>query len=272
MKFKADYYTRKSHYWNEDRIIVSSTFAIVIDGATPLIKTSKINYANYLVKHIKNNINRVNGDVSTRLEFLARDVADKLDLKSSEASKLPSASLSYFEIKDDIVHIGILGDCEAVVRFKDGSLKRYYDDRLSHFDSAVIKERKTMCLKHGCKMDNVRQYILPHLIENRNKANQDDGYYALVASKDYEYKEIGFDINIKDVEEIYLYSDGYSSIFTTFDIYKDYTDAFKNDIDVKNEIAKIVDVAYKDKHTEKYPRLKTIDDISLLKARFDNIE
>ena len=56
MKFKADYYTRKSHYWNEDRIIVSSSFAIVIDGATPLIKTSKINYANYLVKHIKNHI------------------------------------------------------------------------------------------------------------------------------------------------------------------------------------------------------------------------
>lgn len=272
MKFKADYYTRKSHYWNEDRIIVSSSFAIVIDGATPLIKTSKINYANYLVKHIKNNINKINGDVSTRLEFLARDVAYKLDLRSTEASKLPSASLSYFEIKDDIVHIGILGDCEAVVCFKDGSLKRYYDDRLSHFDSEVIKERKTMCLKHGCKMDNVRQYILPHLIENRNKANKDDGYYALVASKDYEYKEIGFDINIKDVEEIYLYSDGYSSIFATFDIYKDYTDAFKNDIDVKNEIAKIVDAAYKDKHTDKYPRLKTIDDISLLKARFDNIE
>ena len=99
MKFKADYYTRKSHYWNEDRIIVSSSFAIVIDGATPLIKTSKINYANYLVKYIKNNINKVNGDVSKRLEFLARDVANKLDLRSTEASKLPSASLSYFEIK-----------------------------------------------------------------------------------------------------------------------------------------------------------------------------
>ena len=91
-------------------------------------------------------------------------------------------------------------------------------------------------------------------------------------SKDYKYKETGFDINIEDVEEIYLYSDGYSSIFTTFEIYKDYTDAFKNDIDVKTEIAKIVKVAYKDKHTDKYPRLKTIDDISLLKARFDNIE
>ena len=104
----------------------------------------------------------------------------------------------------------------------------------------------------------------------------DDNFIEFYSQKDengdYKYKEIGFDININDVEEIYLYSDGYSSIFTTFDIYKDYIDAFKNDIDVKTEIAKIVEVAYKDKHTDKYPRFKTIDDISLLKARFDNIE
>ena len=38
--------TRKSHYWNEDRFVLGTNYFMVIDGATPLIKTNDFNEAN----------------------------------------------------------------------------------------------------------------------------------------------------------------------------------------------------------------------------------
>ena len=270
MKFTTSFYSRKSHYWNEDRFITSSHFCMVIDGATPLIKKGDVNFARYLVDYIKKNINTIDGPISHRLEILVHQVAEKLNLNDDRAAYLPSASLSYVEFKDDYIHIGLLGDCEVTLKMKNGDIIRYYDDRLSKLDGGVIDTAIKLSHEQNISLSEIRPLIIDDLIANRNKANKDNGYFALVASKNYKFKELSFDVPLKDIDEIYLYSDGYSSIFSTFDVYSNHQEAFKDDIDVKEEINKIVIKAYKDRNIEKYPRFKVIDDISLLKIKLAN--
>ena len=60
---KINAFTRKSHRWNEDRFIYGDNYWIVIDGATPLIKTKEVNLARLMVAYIKKNINKYNGRI-----------------------------------------------------------------------------------------------------------------------------------------------------------------------------------------------------------------
>ena len=63
--------TRKSHY--EDRYIISDDFLMVIDGATPLIKSNNFNEACWMVNYIKKNINKYKGKVLDRLYQISKD-------------------------------------------------------------------------------------------------------------------------------------------------------------------------------------------------------
>ena len=47
--------TRKSHYWNEDRFVLGKDYFMVIDGATPLIKTNNFSWEN-IKKHGKDSL------------------------------------------------------------------------------------------------------------------------------------------------------------------------------------------------------------------------
>ena len=55
--------TRKSHYWNEDRFVLGKDYFMVIDGATPLIKSNNFNEACWLVTYVKENINKLTGSI-----------------------------------------------------------------------------------------------------------------------------------------------------------------------------------------------------------------
>ena len=64
---KINAFTRKSHRWNEDRFIYGDNYWIVIDGATPLIKTKEVNLARLMVAYIKKNINK---NITKRTVFI----------------------------------------------------------------------------------------------------------------------------------------------------------------------------------------------------------
>lgn len=262
---KIDALTRKSHFWNEDRFILGNNYYLVIDGATPLIKNKGHNLACYMVKYIKKNIHKYNGSIKTRLEMLSSDIYKSLKTLSDDTAYLPSASLSYVEDKGDEYEIGIVGDCEAVVKKVDGEIIRCYDDSLSKLDDFALSKMIEIAKEKNIDIVDARPFINDILIENRRLQNKENGYNAYTVLPNFSLNELKFKFKKSDVTEIYLYSDGFSDAFTSLGIYSSYEEMFKNSIDIKEEVNKIKLASYNDSKCNKNPRFKVIDDITIVK-------
>ena len=260
--------TRKSHAWNEDRFILGDDYFLVIDGATPLIKEGNVNLACYMVSYIKKHINSLEGSLKERLEHLSMKLKEELNIPLQDKAYLPSASLSYVELKDNLVHIGILGDCEVVIRTKDDKVLRFNKVDLCRLDALALKKQIEIAKEKNISILSARKHIQELLIKNRRSLNTKDGYSAFtIGEASLDIDEYDVDLNI--VKEIYLYSDGFASSFNTFKIYENANDMFKSSIDLKEEIGKIKEAAFSDKYCNKYPRFKKIDDITVIKIQFN---
>lgn len=269
MKINAK--TRKSHHYNEDRFIIGNNFYIVIDGATPLVKTGDRNLACFMVNYIKKHINKYQGRIKERLEQLSNDMFYELNIDSDDTSYLPSASLAYVEEIDDYYHVGILGDCEVTFKTYDNEIIRCFTTELTKLDDISLSKQVEYAYKYNIHVIEARKYIQDILIKHRKMINKNDGYFAYTLAKDYVLNEKEFKINKELVKEIYLYSDGFSQSFQHLKIYTSHQEMFKNDLNINDEIDKIEKQAYSDPYCDKYPRFKIIDDITIIKIQNDSL-
>ena len=258
--------TRKSHYWNEDRFIIGNKFFMVIDGATPLIKHKDFNSACWLVDFIKKNINKYDGDIEKRLYELSKEGYSKLPIEDKSSDYIPSASLCYVEYDDEFFHIGVLGDCEVTCITKDNVSLRYFNDDLSKLDDKSINELKNIAKVKNIHTSLARPYIKDTLIKHRKMINQKGGYKAFTLSPDPYIKPDVYSIKKSDVKELYLYSDGFSQAFEFLNIYNNHAEMFAQSLDIEEEINKIKIASFNDPYCDKYPRLKKIDDITIIKV------
>lgn len=261
--------TRKSHYWNEDRFVLGKDYFMVIDGATPLIKTNNFNEACWLVNFIKQNINELNGSIKERLNVLSREGFNKLPVKIKEEDYLPSASLSYVEIKDDKFVAYTLGDCEVTFVLKDGKIIRCFETDLQKLDDVSIKELVYNAKEKNIHVVEARPYIKETLLKHRKMINKPNGYRAFSLTYEPKIEPYVYEIRKDDVKEIYIYSDGFSQSFEHLNIYSSHKEMFSKSLNLDEEIKKIKEQAFMDKYCDKYPRLKKIDDITVIKIEIE---
>lgn len=262
---KIDAFTRKSHYWNEDRFIIGKNYFLVIDGATPLIKIKHKNLACYMVNYIKKNIHKYDGPIKARLEALSNDIYKKLNTNSLDTAYLPSASLCYVEEENDEFIVGIVGDCEVVVKTRNNEIIRCFDDSLSKLDTAALTEMVKIAKEKQIDVCSARPLINDILIKNRRLQNKSNGYNAYTVLPDFSLNELKYKFKKDDVKEIYLYSDGFSDSFNHLGIYSSCEEMFKKSLDIKEEVNKIKNEAYLDSKCNLHPRFKVIDDITIIK-------
>ncbi len=257
--------TRKSHQWNEDRFIIGNSFYVVIDGATPLYKDGNINLACWMVSYLKKNINRYQGSILSRMRKLAVDAYNELGIDKDDPAYLPSAGMACLEEDDNYYYASILGDCEVTFRMKNGEIKRCYTDDLTKLDQISINKLVSAAKEHNIHIAEARPYIINTLIEHRKLMNTKNGYNVFTILPNSNYEEKVFKVNKEDVEEIYLYSDGFSQAFEYLNIYQNHSEMFKKSLDIDMEIKQIVDESFKDPHCDLHPRFKKIDDITVIK-------
>ena len=261
---KINAFTRKSHTWNEDRFILGDNFWIVIDGATPLIKTKGENLARYMVSYVKKYINKYDGRIKDRLIKLSFDMYQELKLNNQDLAYLPSASISYIELINGKYYVGILGDCEVTFKLKNNEIIRCYTTELSKLDQISLNELIKVAKEKNISVKKARQYIENTLIKHRRLINQEGGYQAYTLSSNLTFNEYTYEIEQSQVSEIYLYSDGFSMAFQQLKIYESHKELFKNTLDIKSEVQNIVTAAFLDKECNNYPRFKKIDDITII--------
>lgn len=257
--------TRKSHYWNEDRFVLGKDYFMVIDGATPLIKTNNFNEACWLVTYVKNQINKLTGCIEDRLNVLSKEGFSLLPVKIKEEDYMPSASLAYVEVLDDEFSAHTLGDCEVTFILKDGTIKRCYETDLAKLDDKSINELVHHAKEKNIHVVNARPYIKEILLKHRKMINKPNGYKGFSLTSNPNIKTSCFNIKKELVKEIYIYSDGFSQSFEHLKVYDSHEEMFSKSLDLDEEIKKIKTQAFLDPYCDKHPRLKKIDDITAIK-------
>ncbi len=199
-----------------------------------------------------------------RFTALCRDAYMDLPVKEKSAAAMPSASACWAEFDGDRLRIGVLGDCEATVIKKDGSIVRCFCGDVARLDAVAIEKLKEICKQKGATdIIGSRRFIDDILIEHRKLINKDGGYSALTLSANPVINEKTFLLDVGEISKVYLYSDGFSQAFEHLQIYENHIEMFSQIDDIKEEIAKIAVTSYSDRLGTKYPRFKIIDDITV---------
>ena len=97
--------------------------------------------------------------------------------------------------------------------------------------------------------------------------NKVEGYNVFAPYDNPNFNFLSASVEKKDVKYVYLFSDGFASAFDCFGIYNSFETMFKDEIDLKLIIDKIVNVAKSDPDYNLYPRFKLIDDITAIKIK-----
>ena len=261
--------TRKSHFWNEDRFVFGQDYFMVIDGATPLIKSNKFNEACWMVKFLKHNLNKLSGPISDRLNILSKEGFHQLPVKIKEEDYLPSASLAYVEVSDEYYNAYTLGDCEVTFILKDGRVKRCYETDLAKLDDISINEMVKHAKEKNIHVLEARPFIKETLLKHRKLINKPNGYKAFALTDNPNINPTKYQIKKELVKEIYIYSDGFSQSFEHLNIYNSHEEMFSKSLNLDEEINYIKLQAFNDKYCDKYPRLKKIDDITVIKVELE---
>ena len=264
---------RKSHYYNEDRIIIGNSYFMVCDGATSLYNsgispTEGSWFVSFIKKHLRKNHTNIIEELNSISQKAYKEFF-KLSENYDDVLYFPSAGLAWAEIKNSKLYVYTIGDCEAVIRTKDNRIIQHLLPSLPELDKKALeainktKEEKQVTIKKATEL------CKDILVANRKLMNQKNGYtvYTISDKPNFEFACSEYDIN--ELSEVYLYTDGITQAFDELQIYPSYQEMFSQSIDLNEEIKKIVKRAYEDKYCNFYPRFKTIDDIAIIKIVFD---
>ena len=239
---------------------------MVIDGATPLLKSNNFNEACWMVNYLKKNLNKYQGSIFDRLKTLSKEAYLLMPVKIKEEDYLPSAGISWLEWDEEYFYANVLGDCEVTFVTIDNEVIRCYGTELGVLDNKAICEMVEIAKEKGIHIKDARPYISETLLRHRKMVNKPGGYSAFTLSDNPNFVSKTFKMEKRCVKEVYLYSDGFASSFEFLKIYDNHQEMFANSLDLDMEIAKIVKVSNKDSKCDQFPRFKKIDDITVIKV------
>ncbi|MGG3640078.1 protein phosphatase 2C domain-containing protein [Bacillus gobiensis] len=257
---------------NEDVLVVNEQDQIfaVIDGATSVTpyknrneETGGFIAANLLGSFLQD------VDKTSSLEnqvLLANDSLHELMVESgidtNKKTDLWSAAFVVVRIKETTLEYVQAGDCMLFARYSDGQIRTITHDQVSRFDSKSLKKSLDGKRLGYHDPNELFQYLLPTIRENRNMANTFDGYSVLNGDPRLaDFLEKGT-INLSGVERIYMISDGLFYPSTSIEEKTDWN-AIVSTIDhfgISNYANKVIQMEESDPQCDKYPRLKTSDD------------
>jgi serine/threonine protein phosphatase PrpC len=257
---------------NEDALVVNNESNVfsVIDGATSVTpyknskgETGGFIAANLLASYLQN------VDTNSSLEHCvlnANEALNKLMVESgvtiNKKTNLWSAAFVAVRISETKLDYVQAGDCMLFVKYKDGQIRPLTHDHVCRFDAITLQkllEGKRLGYRDS---EELFQYVLPTVRENKKNANEVDGYSVLNGERNLvNFLEKGT-INLADAERIYMISDGL--FYPSMDVdskteWKDIVSKIDH-MGLVNYAKHIIELEESDPKCQKYPRLKKSDD------------
>ena len=258
----------KENYPNEDIIIISSDYYIILDGATGLgpsrIKESDSDaywfvnaFKQYFLAQLANysDVKVLLQNTLLKLELEYKKLVNTLPTKKYE---FPSAGMILLhKINDMEVNAYRLGDCELFHCTPNQVTKVFKDSKLNDLDAISINKLSKHLLK-GIDYQEARKLILPTLQKHRELMNTKDGYWVLSIIQSSITEIINniecISIDLTRDSSLLLVSDGYGAIV------EKYKQSNICQYTLEETLSKIRTIEKLDQELLTYPRLKHSDD------------
>lgn len=258
---KVKVITKPYRLYNEDGIVITPHCWCVLDGATTLFEdqsnqTSSL--ASRLVAYVEIQLPKLlnqNVQFKDAIDQLSIDAYKHFNFKTSEPARLPSMGIAAVVETNKYYELYLLGDVAISYKTISGLDYRFTDTSLNKLDDEIIS------LMH--KENKTRKEVMAKLIENRNKLGID--YQAFIPSLNPEFKFRFKRILKSNIKEIRLYTDGFYSLRDTFKQVKNHKEFMDYKLD--DAVEMIESLAYQDSELKTFPRLKVIDDITVLQLQ-----
>lgn len=264
-------YIKGSRDLNEDAIIVNTQDQIfgVIDGATSVTSYKNVkgetgafiaaqHLASYFEqvsasKTLKEVVIEANRELRKMMLDSGVDVSKKTDLWSAVFAivRVNSANIEFIQT----------GDCMMFATYKDGTIRTLSHDQVTHLDKLTMK-KSLKGKKLGYSGEELFQFLLPTIRENRNKSNTLEGYSVLNGEEEFEnFLEFGT-ISRANIEKLFLFTDGLGYPVIDIESQPDWHKMIKI-IDQDGLVPYtnyLLDLEESDPLCDVYPRLKKSDD------------
>lgn len=176
--------------------------------------------------------------------------------KNLQRYQFPYASIAlvYIDICD--VHVFTIGDVSAFIRFKNKKARYISDRSIPLLDKKALEDFGSL------------EKAMPRLRENCSILNKGGrrSCYSLYKKPNLKFKHELFDI--RELNDLYICSDGYYQAFEIFRLYKNRRELFSYRHDLQEVYKGILAARELDPNRIKYPRLKETDDISCVRVIF----
>ena len=257
-----DYATSASKPRNEDLFRHTHRQAILLDGSTNLGLYRDMPDAGWFVEQFCDRFSAqdpalaVEQRLCRAVDEVAEECIAQAGVDPRTTNLTPSASLLLVEERGDLLEFYALGDCSAVVYFRDGRQPvQFRDDRVDRFDDTVIAAMKEMAEATGMDIlaTTKTEKIRGMLAANRSRMNTPEGYWILAFCKEAFSHLRKWTVPKQEVCQVLMFSDGFDWMAQDF-----LAQPPKESISVLCQRLRTMETA--DKDCNRYPRFHTHDD------------
>ena len=250
---------------NEDLYRFTSNTVLLMDGSTGLSKDAPdavwfgTGFADRFMEQIGKTgllCQSVNDAISSLFKEYIKQGGT-----TAQGTVYPSASLLILHLSSDDLQILTVGDCAAVLFDRNGGNEplTIYSEEVDRFDHAVLEHMQNIRKESGrdlCEIVKDEQ-IRAHLLENRLKMNQPDGYQILSFNMRPRTEEDLLHFDARRFSAAHLFTDGFMQLKEELS---------KKDCPALDGLyRKLRAEEQSDRSFNAYPRFKQGDDASALK-------
>ena len=257
-----DHATHAANPRNEDLFCSTPTQALLMDGSTNLGLYGDMPDASWFVEEFSRAFLKLSPEraAEERLALSVDAVADRCTEKTGTDPRTtnltPSACLLLVEEAGELLEFYALGDCTAVVYYRDGRQpEQLRDDRIDAFDGKALAAAREMAAKTGMDLlDTVKTDAIRAILkDNRSKMNTPEGYWILAFSREALSHLRRWTVPKAEVAQLLLFTDGFDRLAGDFL-------RQPPEKPLKQLLKELRSAEEADKGCNRYPRFHTHDD------------
>lgn len=271
--------TRPGHRVNEDAVAVTGHALIVVDGATGLDGARVTGWPSdaqwfshrltaLLTQRIEELSTSIPDILRSCLHALHREFTDMAGSPVTAAEAQPSASVIIARTDGADLEVFSLGDCQAVVGHRDGSVSVCHDRTVETLDGAVIDTMSSRARDHRSTNRAARAQVTEHLIRNRRLMNVPGGYWiADLGATGVAHGRLDI-FDATQVRDLALMTDGFAATHALVHLFDSPAHLLRALRTTSPEpvIEALFALLDADPDYASYPRLKHLDDSTVVHA------
>ncbi|WP_314066922.1 protein phosphatase 2C domain-containing protein [uncultured Vagococcus sp.] len=272
---------------NEDWVIATPIFGLVIDGASGLYSGKVTHYASdaqwfshRLGKLLTARLNDLSKPIASHVkaacDCLLEEYRELLARKKGDydLDKLPNATLSVVRFNEFTNQLELfqLGDSPILIEER-GQLMILDDENLGKSDQHALNRMLAIAEEKQISPKEARPFVNKLLKQNRRKRNSSEGYWILDPTAQGIEGARQFTLPLNQITRVAVMSDGLWEAYDILRLYSSPQDLFERlfSSELDEILEEIRTIQKSDPLFEQYPRFKLMDDASVLIYTIDMI-